>query len=360
MVTPPVRRLKTFLGAEVRPYFRARGKKPIRQQLAEMSSLYRLYRFLPYQYVKHGLYLRDFSGNFRDYIPPILLQRYCDKINPSSRAGTVVDKQKFARIMRQRGLPVVDEIFTIHSDGRIIDLKGKPITFGEAVKAIERQQVNELFVKPTHGSRGLGAMRLSVRSGEIFRGEELIDGDGFYRLLFSGRSFKSYIVQPLVQQHNLLSKMNPTSVNTLRIDTLKQEREVVVNSAVLRVGSGMTSMDNFATGGFIVKIDLKTGRLGRFATTKVAYGGKKVEVHPKSGFRFSNTALPFWKDAIDCVLEGAICLQPLRALGWDVAITENGPLLLETNHNYDIFLQQEGVGGLRNTALGRAFLEELF
>jgi hypothetical protein len=46
----------------------------------------------------------------------------------------------------------------------------------------------------------------------------------------------------------------------------------------------------------------------------------------------------------------------LRSLGWDVALTSDGPLLIEVNHDYDIFLSQYACGGYRETPFGQALL----
>jgi hypothetical protein len=66
--------------------------------------------------------------------------------------------------------------------------------------------------------------------------------------------------------------------------------------------------------------------------------------------------LPHWPALIDLVNAAALTLEPLRYLGWDVAIGPDGPVIVEANQNLDIFWMQEACGGLRRTAIGRAVL----
>jgi hypothetical protein len=76
-----------------------------------------------------------------------------------------------------------------------------------------------------------------------------------------------------------------------------------------------------------------------------------------SGFRFQGTAIPFWDGVKKLVCSAALVLLPLRWLGWDVAIGKDGPVLVEANHNHDVFFMQTLVGGLRDTSIGREILQ---
>jgi|GEM_PF-4863508 len=40
------------------------------------------------------------------------------------------------------------------------------------------------------------------------------------------------------------------------------------------------------------------------------------------------------------VKHGAVNLPNLNSLGWDIAVTENGPVAVEVNADYDILAQQ--------------------
>ncbi|MBJ6911663.1 hypothetical protein JG661_20565, partial [Vibrio cholerae] len=72
----------------------------------------------------------------------------------------------------------------------------------------------------------------------------------------------------------------------------------------------------------------------------IDYSRKIYTHHPDTQICFSGLTIPYWNDIIDIVKKAALELPKLRSLGWDVALTENGPILLEVNRDYDILAQQ--------------------
>lgn len=60
--------------------------------------------------------------------------------------------------------------------------------------------------------------------------------------------------------------------------------------------------------------------------------GKPVERHPDTGVLFSEVVVPWWRDAQELVMRAHKQAFPRFVfLGWDVAITAGGPVLVETN-----------------------------
>ena len=53
--------------------------------------------------------------------------------------------------------------------------------------------------------------------------------------------------------------------------------------------------------------------------------------NPLTGERVEGRRLPFWPQVSRLVLGGAPHFMPMRALGWDVALTPDGPVIIETN-----------------------------
>ncbi|TGV00700.1 sugar-transfer associated ATP-grasp domain-containing protein [Flavivirga rizhaonensis] len=55
--------------------------------------------------------------------------------------------------------------------------------------------------------------------------------------------------------------------------------------------------------------------------------------------------IPFFKEACKEVVN-AVKIIPDRFIGWDVAITQNGPIIVEANWDPHIFLSDYAYGGL--------------
>jgi hypothetical protein len=177
--------------------------------------------------------------------------------------------------------------------------------------------------------------------------------------LFSKSSHDEFIIQPGIIQHELLNRINPSSVNTIRIDTLIVGDDVVHNAALLRMSNGYTCTDNWAKGGVVVSVDLDTGMLDDVGRTKAKFGRLHMHEHPLTRFCFGGTQLPFWSQVKKLVRCGALVLRPLTFLGWDVAIGADGPILVEANHDFDIFMSQDAARGLRKTPVGVTIVTSL-
>jgi hypothetical protein len=44
--------------------------------------------------------------------------------------------------------------------------------------------------------------------------------------------------------------------------------------------------------------------------------------------------VPFWPELIDMAKKAALHVPENRSIGWDIAVTENGPELIEGNHDW--------------------------
>ena len=139
------------------------------------------------------------------------------------------------------------------------------------------------------------------------------------------------IIQEPIIQHCKLSKLNPSSVNTIRILTLLADNEVRHLSSIIRMGIGGSRVDNASSGGITCGID-EEGKLKKYAYSA---SGVKYECHPSTNIIFDNYEVPGYKKALDLVYKLAVYLPLFRLISWDIAIDENAnPILLEANLKY--------------------------
>jgi Sugar-transfer associated ATP-grasp len=338
-------------------YRQSPQRKPVHRQVDEVARLWRAYRFPPYQYLKHGLFERDVRGDVAAFMPIEWFHRFRDERNTPDAARAVIDKAEFGRRMEAAGLPVVRELFVVARDRTIVDAARRPVSFDSMVETLLERPVTTHFVKPMASGQGRGAFRVLEREQKLLVDDDVITEAWFFERLFGDRPHKNYVVQPNICQHPLLERLNPASVNTVRIDTFIDGDRVQISTALLRTSDGTCCTDNLSTGGFIVEIDVATGALGAEARTKPGLSRRYVSAHPVTGFVFDGVVLPHWDALLDCVRRGAEALPSLGSIGWDVAITADGPLFIEANHTYDFSTQQEGARGLRDTPLGCAVRE---
>lgn len=146
----------------------------------------------------------------------------------------------------------------------------------------------------------------------------------FAELLEGGRTI---LEEPIVQS-NLMSKLNETSVNTVRCITLKTNEGVEVLYTFLKVGRKGSFVDNGGAGGLLVGIDKETGMLITDARDEFA---NAYPSHPDHGYDFKGLKLPEWDGLIELTKSISAGISGISYIGWDFAHTEHGWIVVEGN-----------------------------
>ena len=200
------------------------------------------------------------------------------------------------------------------------------------------------FAKPYGGQLGNGAFALHIKDSKIYVNGDLVDKKNDLIHTFKETN---YIVQEKVVQHPIMNKLCSSSLNTIRLHTLITENEeVVAFGAGMRMGREGSIVDNWAKGGVFVGIDMSTGCLMKTGFIKPPYG-TSVTKHPDNGLVFENFEIPYFKEAVAMAKELHSKLYRIHSVGWDIAITENGPMFIEGNSLWEISMAQTIHGGLK-------------
>lgn len=198
------------------------------------------------------------------------------------------------------------------------------ITCGEFLKLF--QGCKKIIYKPLKGHMGSDIEAFDVQ-------DETIAGVYDYLLGLPEGVIEEYVVQ-----HHILSQLCNSSLNTLRIVTITSKSVPVTPDGAftdiaymaIRIGGGTAVVDNLHAGGMVALIDLQSGITitnGRDAE------GNIYENHPVSGAKIKGVKIPFFEETKRMVYE--MCSMELVEgyLGWDIGITENGPVFIEVNAN---------------------------
>lgn len=199
------------------------------------------------------------------------------------------------------------------------------------------------FCKLIDGECADSVLLIQSSEGKLWNGKEKISIEGIKKAVSGGR----YILQNVVEQHELVNRINPSCINTIRIITIRGKSGAInVFAASMRIGVSKDSfVDNRAAGGMAVGIT-EDGRLKKYGFQHVEFGGKS-EKHPVTGMVFEGYQLPFWKEVVDLVTKAHGCFRGIQSIGWDVAITPTGPILIEGNDNWEVPNPQDSHGGLK-------------
>ena len=146
---------------------------------------------------------------------------------------------------------------------------------------------------------------------------------------------KQYLVEECVKQHKDMDKLGASSVNTLRIVTIRKNEKVNIMLRCIRMGNGVNAVDNFHSGGMYSMFDEK----GIVITDAVDRKGNSYEKHPFTNTKIKGFKIPFYKETIDMCIKASEVIPEIRYIGWDIAITKDGPLIIEGNElpGYDLY-----------------------
>lgn len=141
------------------------------------------------------------------------------------------------------------------------------------------------------------------------------------------------IVEEYIIQHTALNELSPSGVNTVRVITqLDKNDNVVILGCRLRISIN-SKVDNLAAGNIAAPIDEERGIvIGPGVYSDITKND--AVVHPVTGIAIIGFYIPFWRETLNLAQKAALLHPQNRSIGWDIAIGENGPDLIEGNHDW--------------------------
>lgn len=164
----------------------------------------------------------------------------------------------------------------------------------------------------------------------------------FSQLIAKGK----HILEDRIVQSSYLEQFNSSSVNTVRAITFYTNNGIVVPYCILRTGRDGGFVDNSGAGGVQSEIDYSSGKI---VSDGYDEQGGIYKCHPTSGKVFKGSELPDWNQLKSLVTECAQMVPQIKFIGWDLAHTDDGWVLVEGNENcYIIALQQIRDKGMKS------------
>lgn len=139
-----------------------------------------------------------------------------------------------------------------------------------------------------------------------------------------------YIAEELIVQAPELMAIHPSSVNTVRFATFLKGDEIQHLFSFLRMGSGNGIIDNATAGGLAAAIDMETGIVTSPACREDL---TRMLCHPDTGVQIIGMQIPRWDELLTMVDALARMVPAQQFVGWDLALTEKGWVMVEGNDN---------------------------
>jgi hypothetical protein len=210
-----------------------------------------------------------------------------------------------------------------------------------------------LFGKPVEGVQSLGSIALKrylpgSDSLETMDGRQvpldhfMLDIDEHYA--------HGYLFQGFQTPHPAVYAVCGNRLATVRIVTLAVEGEPKVFRACWKIPVGSNVADNYwRPGNLLAQIDMTNGRVPR-VTSGIGLDLVEHTHHPDTKSQLVGMDVPGWTRLSQTAVEAARLMRHMPLIGWDMALLETGPVIVEMNEKPDLFLNQ--------LADGRGVLDE--
>src|SRR5690625_1380033 len=159
---------------------------------------------------------------------------------------------------------------------------------------------------------------------------------------------ESYLLEAGLKQHPAINAINPSCINTLRLVTVHEEGEIIIAAGFFRLGVGDTHVDNASSGGIFVPYHVEHNMLAREAYRLLWHGGETFLRHPDTGHQFEGIQLPYPEKVRELVVQAAQLFPKQKIIGWDIAFTPDGPVIVEANANPSAVMNQIAEKGLKS------------
>jgi len=275
-------------------------------------------------------------GSVRDYVNGNGGWRHINRpllavANPVSVA-ILDDKPMFCALASVLGLPV-EPCVALWRPGRP-SLGARSLRDGGEIAAFLRAATYPLFGKPVDAQSGLGAasiVRYEASTDSLF----LLDGSvvpvpDFVAAVLRGFP-RGYLFQRRIPQHPEIAALCGNTLSTVRIVTIiPEDGRPRIAYASWKIAAPDAMADNsWRPGSISAAVDTRSGRVTR-AQSGLGIAGTLVESCPR-GAPLIGRAVPLWEEAKATALAAHAAFPDVRIVGWDVAISPDGPVVLEGN-----------------------------
>jgi hypothetical protein len=252
------------------------------------------------------------------------------------------DKVAFAKLCQAQGVATAPVILEL-ANGKPVG--GKPV--GGQGGAVTLPPV-DLFVKPSEGRGGQGAERWDhdgARGGWV-RDGRFLDAAGLLQHFAALSQGERYLVQPRLVNHADVRDLSNGALSTIRLLTCMNEAGgYEATNAVFRMAVGGNSLvDNFHAGGIAAAVDMASGVLGPATDLGMRAERGWCDRHPNSDAAITGQRLPHWPETLAMACRAHAAFPDRIMIGWDIAVLDEGPQIIEANGSPDLDIHQRCEG----------------
>ncbi|MDB3935095.1 hypothetical protein N9383_00065 [Granulosicoccus sp.] len=295
----------------------------------------------PGYYHLAGLWRRELSFSDKwNHLGGSAYNRAVNRLNPVSSRSFSQHKFVEKAILQQLHVPCMTFAGYISVDNGV-DANGAPLRSAEDFRLLLLELAwTEICIKPVHGYGGKGFAALDIlivkRTVQVreMGTTTILSADDYWHSKIQPNRHQGLMLEAFIQQHPDYKRFNPSSVNTLRLWLRRfPDGRSSVCLGYLRVGRRGSLVDNQSSGGIVVPVDLTSGKLanGLCGTPQ----RREYATHPDHNAPLQDEYLSRLDEAQALALRCFNLFPGLNFVGVDVAMTTEGPVMVELNASPD-------------------------
>jgi hypothetical protein len=189
----------------------------------------------------------------------------------------------------------------------------------------------ELVVKPSRSAHG---------EGVAIHRKEFVTAALFDAMNKSQR-WTRFVIQERLRNHAAIVELSGSAtLQTARLTTwVRPDGCIELLQTFFKIAVGSKITDNYNSGmngNLLANINPRGGKLARaIQASSDGIGFRELSTHPLSGKAISGFQIPDWPAVMALAERAARTFFPLRTVGWDIALTTDGPALIEGNPFWD-------------------------
>ncbi len=164
---------------------------------------------------------------------------------------------------------------------------------------------------------------------------------------------RGFLAEEKIVQDERIAAFHHSSVNTIRMTTIRFDDDTLVVHPFLRIGQHGNIVDNSSAGGLVCLLNADDGEVFCVSDERGIFYSR----HPDSDLQIVGFKVPLWREAISFVKELAKVIPDNRYTGWDIALSNKGWMLVEANRRGQFVWQYPLQAGCRTEFL--SYLERL-
>lgn len=261
---------------------------------------------------------------------------YLDYLNPVKYYSLARNKYLAHKVLENTGVRKSEMYCYYMPEATYISRDQNAGDICDVLRILEAKNVQSCVIKTTESSHGDNVW---VIQSVAYHEDDatLVRFDGAELRLSSILGKEPLIFESIIKQTAQLAAFNESSVNTVRfMTTLWPDGSARVIAAFIKIGRAGKCVDNAGGGGNVdACVDVETGEI-KYA---IQFDGwrniKNIEKHPDSGVQLNGVIIENWEAIKSEVIKFQQAFPYCKAAGWDIAITDEGPVVVEVNDFWD-------------------------